>query len=338
LQNGGSDPSVFCFLHRRVVARPVAAEILPTKLRLSLQDNFSVFSVYIPQILPTMPRACFHLARAFTLFELLLVTAIMVIVAGFITPAFTGIKGASDVSKAAYDIVGMLEQARAYAMRNNTYVFVGLSEVDDSVDAWVAPQVTTTANPYGRVALAVVASKDGTRHFQYATAGQGADWQANYLDSTKPEYNGSHLTALNKLQRFENLHFLVEFGSWTPAAHPASSMARSLPSASGTWSYTLGSPKCISVTPFTWPLGSALNDGYQYRFDKVVVFDPQGVARIQNNSNSDDITQRLEIDLEPSHGTIVTTPAAGPRTNQDVGNLVVIQFDCMTGASRVFRP
>jgi type II secretory pathway pseudopilin PulG len=285
-----------------------------------------------------VPRASLNSARAFTLLELVLVTGIIAIVVAFITPAFTGIKGGSDVSKAACGIVGMLEQARAYAMRNNTYVFVGLTEVDDSVDAWVTPQVTTTANPYGRVALAVVASKDGTRHFQYATASQGDDWQANYVDSTKPEYNGSHLTALNKLQRFENLHFLVEFGSWTQAAHPTSSMARSLPSASGTWSYTLGSPKCISVIPFTWPLGSALNDGYQYRFEKVVVFDPQGVARIQNNSNSDDITQRLEIDLEPSHGTIVTTPAAGPRTNQDVGNLVVIQFDCMTGASRVFRP
>jgi Tfp pilus assembly protein FimT len=285
-----------------------------------------------------VPRTYLNSARAFTLLELVLVTGVIVIVVAFVTPTFTGIKGGSDVSKAAYDIVGMLEQARAYAMRNNTYVFIGLTEVDDSVDAWVTPQVTTTANPYGRVALAVVASKDGTRHFQYATAGQGADWQANYVDSTKPEYHGSHLTALNKLQRFENLHFLVEFGSWTQAAHPTSSMARSLPSASGTWSYTLGNPKCISVIPFTWPLGSALNDGYQYRFDKVVVFDPQGVARIQNNSNSDDITQRLEIDLEPSHGTIVTTPSTGPRANQDVGNLVVIQFDCMTGASRVFRP
>jgi len=285
-----------------------------------------------------VPRTYLNSARAFTLLELVLVTGVIVIVVAFVTPTFTGIKGGSDVSKAAYDIVGMLEQARAYAMRNNTYVFIGLTEVDDSVDAWVTPQVTTTANPYGRVALAVVASKDGTRHFQYATAGQGADWQANYVDSTKPEYHGSHLTALNKLQRFENLHFLVEFGSWTQAAHPTSSMARSLPSASGTWSYTLGNPKCISVIPFTWPLGSALNDGYQYRFDKVVVFDPQGVARIQNNSNSDDITQRLEIDLEPSHGTIVTIPSTGPRANQDVGNLVVIQFDCMTGASRVFRP
>ena len=285
-----------------------------------------------------MPRASSKSARAFTLLELVLVTGIIVIVIGFIAPAFTGIKGGSDVSKAAYDIVGTLELARAYAMRNNTYVFVGLTEVDDSVDPSVMPQVTTTDNPYGRVALAAVASKDGARHFQYATANQGADWQANYVDSTKPEYKGAHLTALTKIQRFENLHFLVEFGSWTQAAHPASSMARSLPSASGTWSYSLGSPKCVSVIAFTWPLGSVLNDGYQYRFDKVIVFDPHGVARIQNNSNSDDITQRLEIDLEPSHGTIVTNPAAGPRTNQDVGNLVVIQFDCMTGASRVFRP
>jgi Tfp pilus assembly protein FimT len=67
-----------------------------------------------------VPRASFNSARAFTLLELVLVTGIIVIVVGFITPAFTGIKGGSDISKAAYDIVGVLEQARAYTIRNNT--------------------------------------------------------------------------------------------------------------------------------------------------------------------------------------------------------------------------
>src|SRR5207253_10024221 len=136
---------------------------------------------------PAVRRASCSPPRSFTLLELALVTGIIVIVVAFIAPAFTGIKGGHDVSKAAYEIVGALEQARAYAMRNNTYVFVGLTEVDDSLDTSVTPQVTTTTNPYGRVALAAVASKDGTRHFQYATANQGADWQANYVDSTKPE-------------------------------------------------------------------------------------------------------------------------------------------------------
>ena len=48
--------------------------------------------------------------------ELMLVIAIMVIVAAFIAPAFTSIKGAGDVTGAIYNIGGLLEQARSYAI------------------------------------------------------------------------------------------------------------------------------------------------------------------------------------------------------------------------------
>ena len=101
-------------------------------------------------------------------------------------------KSGSDFTNAVYGIQGVLENARTVRKANRTYVFVGFAEVDSSVDPSVSPQVTT-GSPYGRVAVAVVASKDGTRHFQYATSGQGADWQSNYADSSKPEYRGGHL-------------------------------------------------------------------------------------------------------------------------------------------------
>ena len=221
----------------------------------------------------------------------------------------------------------MLDNARTYAKANNTYVFVGFAEVDSSVDSSVNPQVTGN----GRVAVAVVASKDGTRHFQYATSGQGSDWQSNYADSSKPEYRGGHLVAVGNLQRYENLHFLVDFGSWTQAAHPTSNMARFQPSNT---TYTLGNSGSSSVTPFTWPLGSPLASGYQYRFNKVIVFDPQGVARIATATNADEVTTVMEIDFQPSHGTAV--PAVP--TNQDVGNHAVIQIGPPSGANRVYRP
>jgi len=269
---------------------------------------------------------------AFTLFELLIVVGIVALLMVLIAPAFTSIKSGSDFSSAVNGIRDVLENARTYAKANRTYVFVGLAEADSSVDSGVSPQVTTGATPYGRVAVAVVASKDGTRHFNYATSNQGADWQANYVNSTKPEYLGAHLTAVGKLQRFENLHFIpVDFGPWDPTTHPNSKMARYQPTGPP---YILGNAASTSATPFTWPLGSPLNSGYQYRFNRVMYFDPIGVARIATATNADAIAHVMEIDFQPSHGTAIPTMP----TNQDVGNHAVLQLGTTDGAVRVYRP
>jgi prepilin-type N-terminal cleavage/methylation domain-containing protein len=269
--------------------------------------------------------------RAFTLLELLIVVGIIGLLLVLLAPAFTTIKGGTDFTNAVYGIQGSLEYARTYAKANNTYVFVGFAEVDSSFDPSVSPQVTTGPTPYGRVAVALVASKDGTRHFQYATTDQGNDWQLNYDDSTKPEYRGGHLVAVGKLQRYENSHFLVDFPSWTPTDHPNSNMARYQPTGPP---YILGNASSSSVTPFSWPLGSPLSSGYQYRFDRVVYFDPSGVARIATATNANAIVQVMEIDFQPTHGTLV--PAIP--TNQDTGNQAAIQIAPMSGEIRVYRP
>ena len=266
----------------------------------------------------------------FTLLEMLIVVAIVGLLLVLIAPAFTTIKSGSDFTNAVYGIQGLLENARTYAKANNTYVFVGFAEVDSSIDPSISPQVVG----YGRVTAAVVASKDGTRHFQYATSNQGADWQANYADSTTPEYRGGHLTPIGKLQRFENLHFVpVDFGSWTPTGHPGSKMARFQPTGPP---YILGNAASSSVTPFTWPLGSPLNSGYQYKFDRVINFDPTGTARIATANNADAIVSVMEIDLLTTHGT-APSPTPTPFI-QDVGNHAAIQIAPMSGEIRVYRP
>ena len=263
----------------------------------------------------------------FTLLELLIVIGIMTMLLVLVAPAFTSINRATDLTSAIYGVKGALETARTYAKANHTYVFVGFAEVDSSVDRSVWPQVTTGASPYGRVAVAMVASKDGTRQSQYATTDQGSDWRANYA-------NGAHLVAVGKLQTYENLHFVpVDFGSWSPGAHPDSKMARYQPTGPP---YILGNAASTSATPFTWPLGSPLDSGYQYRFDRVINFDPTGIARIATANNGDAIAHVIEIDFQPTHGTLFES--LPDNFDQDVGNHAVIQLGTTSGAVRVYRP
>jgi hypothetical protein len=224
-------------------------------------------------------------------------------------------------------VKGVLDNARAYAKANHTYVFVGFAEVDSSVDPSVSPQITTGDTPYGRVAMAAVAAKDGTSQYEYATTDQGNDWKANYA-------NGAHLIAVGKLQTYENLHFVpLDFGSWTPTAHPNSKMARYQPTGPP---YILSNALSKSATPFTWPLGSPLDSGYQYLFDRVINFDPTGIARIATSTNGDAIAHVIEIDFQPAHGTVFQPVPAD--FDQDVGSHAVIQLGTTSGAVRVYRP
>jgi prepilin-type N-terminal cleavage/methylation domain-containing protein len=256
----------------------------------------------------------------FTLLELLIVIGIIALLLVLIAPAFTNLKSAGDVTSAVYGIQGLLENARTYAKANHTYVFVGFAEVDASVSASASPQVPGN----GRVAIGVVASKDGTRQFNYATSNQGSDWTANYS-------NGANLIAVGKLQRYENLHFLnVNFPSWLPSQHSNSNMARYQPASN---TYNLGTSS--SVTPFSWPLGSSLGNG-QYNFTIVVNFDPTGIARVATSTNADEIASIMELDLLTTHGT-APSPTPTP-FNQDIGNHAAIQIAPMSGEVRVYRP
>src|SRR5439155_9727842 len=107
------------------------------------------------------PAACGELRKfsragrfnAFTLIELLIVVGIIGVLLVLIAPAFTSVKAGTDVTSAAYTIKGVLDTARTYAKANNTYTWVGFTEVDVSQDSSVSPQ----APGQGRVAMAIVA-------------------------------------------------------------------------------------------------------------------------------------------------------------------------------------
>ena len=65
---------------------------------------------------------------AFSLIELLVVMGIIGILSSLAMPAFNAIRGGGSLTKAANDVSGILEQARAYAMAQNTYVWVGFKK------------------------------------------------------------------------------------------------------------------------------------------------------------------------------------------------------------------
>jgi len=235
--------------------------------------------------------------HAFSLVELLVVIAVMALLMGLVAPAFLGIKGASDLGSATSEISGLLEQSRAYAMAQNTYVYVGIQEVDANVASGNSPQVAGT----GRVVVAVVASKEGTRIFNAST---------NSFDSNK-------LVPISKLRKFENLHL------GTPS--DSGNMAR--PSVPASNQVSDSSAYDLNSAAFAWPLeGTAI-----YKFFKIIEFDPQGTPR-PLKSGGEGIVDRLELGLLQSKGNIVVNSAQNPAQQS------AIQLDGVTGATRIYRP
>src|SRR2546428_5783074 len=102
-------------------------------------------------------RAVAWCEGGFTLLELLIVVGIIALLMVLIAPAFTYIKGGTDVTSAAYTIKGVLDTARTYAKANNTYTWVGFYEEDASQAS------TSPANAgVGRLVMSIVASNGGT--------------------------------------------------------------------------------------------------------------------------------------------------------------------------------
>jgi prepilin-type N-terminal cleavage/methylation domain-containing protein len=250
--------------------------------------------------------------RAFTLLELLVVIGIMALLLALVAPAVTSIKQADDLTRSSYGIAKILEQARSYAMANSTYVWVGFKEVDVSKDSSLTPQQPGI----GRVAVAVIAARDGTRGYDATSTSLPNPAWSNYA-------NGANFIPIGRLQRFENVHLSTVLNGYYYPPPVSGNMARPYIQSNN---YVIGNaPSCL--TPFDWPLGTAINGG-QYSFKKVIYFDPQGIARIQYATNSDEIRDYIEVGLQQTYGTAISTGA----------NVAAIQLDCMTGSVRMYRP
>jgi prepilin-type N-terminal cleavage/methylation domain-containing protein len=250
----------------------------------------------------------------FSLIEMMAVVFVLLLLVGFLAPAMISLKSAGDLTKSANEVAGALEQARNYAMANKTFVWVGIREVDISKDPSASPQTSGA----GRLAIATVASKDGIRGYDVTNSSLPLPAWTSYN-------NGAGLLPVGKLQHLENIHLATTLNGFGKQPPTSGNMAR--PYIQSNY-YVIGTSESgTCVTPFDWPLGSALAGG-QYSFQSVVNFDPQGVARIQYSTNNDFIGTYIEVGLQQTHGTVVSSSP----------NVVAVQINCVTGAIRVYRP
>jgi Tfp pilus assembly protein FimT len=242
------------------------------------------------------------------------VISIIVLLTALMVPAFNMIRGGTDFTSAVYDISSFLDQARAYAMANNTYVYVGFQEVNVSQSSGVSPQTAATSAVGGRIGLFAVASSNGV---------------ANLASSGTT--SGSFLP-LGKLQHFDNVHLasvaIPGATSPTVSASSAPGLVQSGTnlysiSTSGTplFTYSLGANSILTPSPTTTAQYSFYNQSLQ--------FDPQGMPRIVMSGSAGNIVPYIAIGLQQTHGSPVPTA--------DVPLEAAIQIDGMTGVNRLYR-
>ena len=260
-------------------------------------------------------RIANHSVRAgFTLLEQLVVIGITGVLLALIAPAFTYIKGGTDVTSAAYTIKGVLDTARTYAQANNTYTWIGFFEED------VSSATPGTAGT-GRLVMSIVASKDGTKVY---------DANSTSIDPTR-------LIQVGKLVKIENIHLgLLPLGTGTPPgdtfdSRPSPTPAPVNDSRFGELNGSPTAPTTNSQYPFQYPVGSGPPPA-QYTFQKTLQFNPRGESNINSGLGvggwTYDVKRIVEVGLRATHGTQVDTISP---------NLVAVQITGFGGNVKIYR-
>jgi type II secretory pathway pseudopilin PulG len=265
-----------------------------------------------------------HKPRTFTLIELVVVIAIIAVLTILLVPAFTNLRGANDLTKAAYVIKGVLEQARTYARVNNTYAWVGFYEESGSIPSTNPPTAGS-----GRLVMSSVASSDGTTVY----------------GSTPGPIDPTRLTQVVRLTKIDNLHLpLLAIGTGTGDTFDTRPALQFEPTAGFNYSrlgeLNAASPNTAPYTnsqyPFQYPVGNPAPTP-RYVFLKTLQFNPRGESRI--NGNNYDVRRVVEIGLLPARGGTVpgAVTGAGTSTATYNGNVIAIQISGLGGIVKIYK-
>jgi len=260
-------------------------------------------------------------SRGFSVIELMAVVGMITMLVVFLVPGLNSVGKSREAAAAAMEIAGLLEQARAYAMAKNTYVWVGFAEEDGA-----QPSRQPMASGGGRVVVSVVASRNGERYVDDGLT------PANFSSGSQVV----PLEQINRLVRFPGVRLTsANTGSAsgnTPvrpgvaAEYQIGDSPESLPqNDSGLFAASGG-----NTLSFSFPLSGTP----QYRFRKIIEFNPRGEA-----SKAGEFTlagpgapDRMEIALALAPGGQVASPflQAGSAT-------AAVQVDGLSGNVRTYR-
>jgi len=238
---------------------------------------------------------------AFSLIELLTVMGFISILTALTVPAINGLKSSGEFSKGVDEVAMTLNRARAHAIAQNTYVWVGFFE-ESSMSVAVADQVPPFTGK-GRVVMATVASKDGTTIFENGASG-------SMLPSVR-------LSPVGRVTKISSMH-LSDVGS------PSGGDERKLDGRPATPYTDSDSASCRisstsgAKTPFPFQTGG-------YTFYKTIRFSPSGEATINGSPQP----RRL--------GEIGLVPTAGDVVREEQSNVAAIQFAGISGNVKTYR-
>ena len=244
--------------------------------------------------------------RAFTLIELLVVIGIISLLMVLVVPAVSSLKAAGDITNSAYTIKSLLEQARNYALINNTYTWVGFFE-ENAAGISTIPATAGT----GRVVLSAVASQDGTIVYQQPVGNPSVP-----MDPAK-------LIQVSKLVKLERLH-LQTFANGSGGGTDTFATRPPIPGNFPDNAKIGDTSPPASLRPFQYPVGNSLAAA-QYVFSKAIEFSPRGECRVNNNNFT--IRSVLEITFQPIRGSVLDNSKAH-----------AIQVTGFSGNIRLFQP